>query len=241
MLIISVIGVSVEIAYRCNSICIRAIPPAHQIIDGQYYSHSILKQEEWYSLQDFVRLGSLNMVLVLAEELNSICRTHPRFTELLSRFTVQEEVGVERLEVGPGSVQEVTEEVGSFRYRSFCCPPQFPTGVIFQLSPRPRGFSFRRSSSELGSQLLCLSSLSPSRQSATEDQSREVEEGGDNCSQLAISDLVPSSSQPFDYPLILPEEHSLLRNPLGEFHPLVLDGSLSLTAWRVSGLQGHFS
>uniref|UniRef100_A0A1X7TLX8 Reverse transcriptase RNase H-like domain-containing protein n=1 Tax=Amphimedon queenslandica TaxID=400682 RepID=A0A1X7TLX8_AMPQE len=40
-----------------------------------------------------------------------------------------------------------------------------------------------------------------------------------------------------DYPLILPEEHSLLRNLLEEFHTLVLDGSLSLTTWRVSGLE----
>ena len=40
-----------------------------------------------------------------------------------------------------------------------------------------------------------------------------------------------------DNPLILPQNLDLLRNPLGEPHPLILQGSLNLTAWKVSGLE----
>ena len=40
-----------------------------------------------------------------------------------------------------------------------------------------------------------------------------------------------------DNPLILPQNVDLLRNPLGEPHPLILQGSLNLTAWKVSGLE----
>ena len=44
-------------------------------------------------------------------------------------------------------------------------------------------------------------------------------------------------------PLLLETAHDLLKNPRGEFHPLVLNGTMKLAAWLVSGekyLQKRF-
>jgi len=38
-----------------------------------------------------------------------------------------------------------------------------------------------------------------------------------------------------DLPLLLPHQENLLRDPMGQHHPLVCQGSLRLIAWRVSG------
>ena len=46
-------------------------------------------------------------------------------------------------------------------------------------------------------------------------------------------------SQLVDFPHLLPLSHSLLLNPLGQPHPLVLEGTLLLAAWRVSGIQSN--
>jgi len=46
-----------------------------------------------------------------------------------------------------------------------------------------------------------------------------------------------------DFPLLLPHQEDLLRDPMGQLHPLVCQNSLRLTAWRVSGsntLQSEF-
>ena len=37
------------------------------------------------------------------------------------------------------------------------------------------------------------------------------------------------------HPILLPQQKSLLKNPKGEFHPLLLNSSLRLAAWLVSG------
>ena len=39
-----------------------------------------------------------------------------------------------------------------------------------------------------------------------------------------------------DFPLLLPPSRSLLTSPLGEGHPLIVNGSLRLIAWRLSGV-----
>lgn len=43
--------------------------------------------------------------------------------------------------------------------------------------------------------------------------------------------------QTVDLPVRLPQDFSVLTNPLGEPHPLMVEGRLPLAAWNVSGIQ----
>ena len=42
-----------------------------------------------------------------------------------------------------------------------------------------------------------------------------------------------------DYTILLPQTPSLITNPKRESHPLALQNTLNLVAWRVSGIQSY--
>ena len=82
---------------------------------------------------------------------------------------------------------------------------------------------------------LCFPSFLTHRKSSLKSQRRGINNDFGN-SKLACTTLVQSHPRScIAEPLLLPQSQELLVDPEGQVHPLVLNKTLKLMAWKISG------
>ena len=82
---------------------------------------------------------------------------------------------------------------------------------------------------------LCISSICSDREVLAEDSVEEGEACSPHSSSLASSTLMLQML--VNYPVLLPKQMDLLRNPHRQRHPLIQNGHLILGVWLVSGIS----
>ena len=126
---------------------------------------------------------------------------------------------------------------GAFYNRPFCQQEQCSAGEILQLSARSSSRTVRCSSSALdGGECLGLPPFQIDQQMSEEDKPRRSNTV-DCLSGMACAGMVPPPLQLLlSNPVFLPVQNDLLLNPLRNRHPLIINNSLPLAGWRVSGI-----
>lgn len=179
---------------------------------------------------------SFPMGVVPREEDHSSSGAHSRSTECHSRCRVSSKTRCSGLEARFRSVQGSESQFRSLYCRPFCQQEQHTVGEILQLSARSLSRAVRCPGSALeGRECLCLPPFQLDQQMSEEDKPRRSN-FVDHMPSVASAGMVPHLLQLLtDNPVLLPAHNDLLLDPLGNRHPMIVNNSLPLAGWRLSG------
>ena len=225
----------------CSHLCNQSL---HQIpvqcscpnTNGQYISNSVSKQNGGSQTVCARQTCSYPLGMVSQQENLSSSRAHSGSTECHSRCRVSGKARCSRLEARFRSVQCSESEFRSSYNRPFCQQEQCSAGEILQLSARSSSRTVQCSSSALkGGESLRLSPF----QLISKCLKKISLEG---TTLLLVCPVWPAQAwYPHllqlltSNPVLLPIHSDLLLDPLGNRHPLIVNNSLPLAGWRVSG------
>ena len=168
------------------------------------------------------------------QEDHPLSRAHSGSTQCHSRCS--------RLEVRLRGVQGSESEFRSFYGRPFCQQEQCSAGEILQLSAGSFSRTLRCSSLALeGGECLRLPPFQLDQQVSEEDMPRRSNPV-DCLPGIANTGLVPSPPTVGNKQSSIASNSHQLLDPLGNRYPLIVNNSLPLAGWRVSGitsLQRH--
>ena len=199
---------------------------------GQHHGNCLHQQDGWHPLRPPIRSCGGDLELVHLQEHNDPCGTSPRTGECEGRLGVTSPSRLKRLDAASGCLPTVGIQGRSFLHPLVCIENQHPASPLLQLEGGPR----RTSSGCLLNHLEGPQSI-PVPSLCTDTQVPEQAEGGEgdslaNCTSLAKSDLVPSTSglpgglshPPSPNPTLCPARTG----------PLAEKGHLPLAGWCVS-------
>ena len=226
----------------CSHLCNQSL---HQILEQcscpntnrQYISHSLSKQNGGSQTRCPRQVCVYPLGMVSQQENLPLSRAHSWSTECHSRCRVSSKARRSRLEARFRGVPSSESEFRSFYNRPFCQQEQCSAGEILQLSARSSSRTVRCSSSALdGGECLGLPPFQIDQQMSEEDKPRRSNTV-DCLSGMACAGMVPPPLQLLlSNPVFLPVQNDLLLNPLRNRHPLIINNSLPLAGWRVSGI-----
>ena len=204
----------------------------------QYFSPDISDKDGGIKITRDDKDFKGNMGFFNARRDHDYCRISTWDPEHLSRLGVQKHKGPSRMETMPNdiprSVQKDRDSVG----RSICIPTVASGQQVFCLETRSILPSGRCSPTTLATSetTLCFPPFvlinRILRRIKNEETNQVILIAPVWQAQTWYPQLLQMSCQ---QPLLLPEKRDLLRSPLGQFHPLVVQRSLSLAAWIISG------
>jgi len=150
---------------------------------------------------------------------HSYCRALTRVSKQAGRYGIAQ-TRQERVEIKSTDIPNAMQTEGTTRHGSVCIKSVLPGSQVLFLENGPLQQRDRRLSTTLeASPGLCLSTVLPDRSGLTKVAYRDP-----RLLQMSIKN-----------PILLPQLPDLLKDPLGNNHPLIKNYTLRLVAWTVSG------
>lgn len=141
--------------------------------------------------------------------------------------------------LNPQQFQYICKQLGMPEvdlFASLCIPSNTPDCQIHVMKTGLKSNSSKCSANKLGTQVpICLSTIQTNRENS--QQNKIPPHLSDHCYTSVVNcHLVPNTSpNGYKKPLTLPQNLTLLTDPMGVPHPLLKTGKLRLAAWLVSG------
>ena len=195
-------------------LCIRSEGLPCPIVARQHYSYFIYKSQGRYQVSEVVRSGCRDLDLVPSEEYYNFCRAPSRSFQSESRLGISTPLRVGRLDPESLHFSRDNGSLGLVQHRSLCCQTQCPASTVLQLSAGSRSHSLRCFCPEVDRlQTVCLPSILSSREGPSESNTGANGGTDSDCTNVAVSGLVPSVAGTTDR---LPETPSSLSFPASE-------------------------
>ena len=159
------------------------------------------------------------------------CRISPGYSEHKNRLPVSSQQRLVAIEVVSNSIPTYFPENGDVSDRSVCFQVIQSNSKIFCLETRPTQFICRCNATRMEpGNFICISPLFVNSESTLENSKGESQYSNTKWqTQLWHPNLLVMS---FSQLFLL---QRVLKNPNGEDHPLVINKSLALVAWKVTG------
>ena len=222
----------------------RELPQQHTHSNGQHDSSMLFSQNGGNKQSGASEIKQTNLEPFDFIGDHSYCRTSPRDSKYRSGLRVKECEGLQRVEARQQDFSKTLQEIRVPKDRSICLKSIQTAKEILFLENRP--FQCRQgcvSSKLVPGSKLCLSPIQSDRTSTSKGPERKVNTNSYNAG-MADSVLVSKSNgNGYINTSSSPCYENLLSNPKKEIHPLLLNQSLRLLAWKVSGksyLQKEF-
>ena len=207
----------------------------------QCYSNQIHKQNGRDQIPKSDKHSKTNMGILPKKGDHTDGRAPTRLTQSHCRLGEQacvEPIEFKQLETQSRSVQTNKLDNGPNLSGPVCREDECPSGTIYQLETGSLSNRDRCISDNMGGEgCLCLPPISSDPKmlgKMLKEKAQMVIITPEWQSQAFYLPLLEMSVQS---PILLPPQKDLLQSPRGEFHPLILNKTLKLVAWKISGNQ----
>ena len=169
------------------------------------------------------------MVYITNQGDHSYCRIPTQFTECSSRSGISH-ARLNRMEIASKGIFSNMQKVGHIIIRPVCFTGEPPNPRLCRVEARPIQPRDRCISRGLVKSIpVCIPAI---KQSTTRSGPKN-DISNTNLAHTAMVSRVTEDEH--GNPILLPKTPLLLKNPVGETHPLVKNGTLQLAAWIISG------
>ena len=212
---------------------------SHPTLHGQPGGDSVCESPRRNALKELVHTGTGILGVVRAQENHSPCGAHPRQEKRDSGLGVTSHVRLQRLATGSGSLQKGSACLRAILSGPLCELQEHSARGVLQLEARSISRSRGRTlSGVVEPPPIPISTLCTDRQKPTQGQDGQSHSGSFDCTPLASSSMVPNPHKHADSSSHSPSVNLLL-DPLGQPHPLITQGHLTLVAWPISGVDSR--